>query len=80
MASQLPEWTDKFKQESGTPGERTSFHYALRSLGDQYLCQVYLALPIIDRASLYAEYVEDEMVDRFCSQNAGIPELVLMDE
>ena len=47
---------------------------------DQSLAEAYLALPLIHRASIYGEFLEREMVERFCEHNAFIPELVLADD
>ena len=78
---ELPLWTEKFKTETHIgPSDTSQFCTEVGRLGDQHLATLYLELPTAFQTSIYADFLEREMVDRFCAQNAMIPELTLVDE
>lgn len=78
---ELPEWLGKFKTESIiSQGDAATFRTEAGKLGDRYLAITYLEIPTAFKASIYAEFLENEIIDRYCEQNAMIPELRLADE
>ena len=81
FAKELSDWANQFKTATAVnQGDAARFGLEIERLGDQSLAEAYLALPLIHRASIYGEFLEREMVERFCEHNAFIPELVLADD
>lgn len=81
FAKQLPDHLDKFKAEVViSMADSATFLQEVRRIGDRYLAETYLGLPAIHRASVYGDFLEREMVDRFCEHYAMIPDLVLLDD
>jgi hypothetical protein len=80
-AKELPAWCERYKTEMYIgPSDSAQFVTELGRLGDQHLAMMYLEIPTVFSTSIYADFLEREMVDRFCAQNSMIPALVLVDE
>ena len=75
-AKELPEWTDKYKTETTISlGDQAAFCTETGRLGDRYLATAYLELPTPFKMSIYADFLEREIIGRYCEQNAMIPPL-----
>ena len=81
FAKELPEWCDRFKTESSINiADQAAFHTEVSQLGDRYLVTVFLELPTPYKMSIYADFLEREIISRFCDQHAGIPAMAMTDE
>lgn len=80
-ARELPEWLERYKTEATiNQSDSASFYTETGALGDRYLATIYLELPTPYKMSIYADFLEREIISRFCDQNAQIPPLELVDE
>lgn len=80
-AKELPQWLEKYKTESTiSQADQATFCHETGRLGDRYLATVYLELPTPFKMSIYADFLEREIINRFCEQNALIPPLELAAE
>ncbi len=80
-AKELPVWAEKFKTATTiTAGDTHALYSEMSKLGDRYLATTYLELPTPYKMSIYADFLEAEIISRFCDQNAIIPPLVLVDD
>ena len=80
-AKELPPWTQKYLTEPTiNQADQASLVQEVARLGDRYLATVYLELPTPFRMSIYADFLEREIINRFCEQMAMIPPLALVDD
>ena len=75
-ATTLPEWADKYKTENHiTQSFAASLQTDVERLSDAGLAGLYDRLPTPYRTSIYADFLEGEIIKRFCIEHA-VGELV----